>query len=245
MRFKREGIWGDFTGKAKEKESVAVESPDGIADGDGTPVVEVTKESKDPTVTDLLDKLEVKPKKLKKREPEVTIEKPRSEEPEIYINFEDLDILEPPFVEEFKRDFGRFPTLRVMKFCKLPLRYDVGGGRKRFKMATFESGTEIKVTGVEAGKKVEWNILCKYRGDELVLEPSMILKFFKVLNPHHSSFKLGKPEPEKEAAEMEWPEKPVTVEKRKITEERPKRGVVSEKLKTVIEQRKKEARFKI
>jgi len=143
-------------------------SPAGdFVDSMGTPVVEVAP----------------MPKPKKKR-----ITKPSKPEPELHIDFEDLDI-EPPFVDEFKEEYGAYPILSVKNFCKLPLRYDIGTGKTRFRMQSFEKGDELKVTGTESGKKVKINILCKHRSEVLVLEPNMITRFCKVINPLHSSFR--------------------------------------------------------
>lgn len=164
---------------------------------------------------------------------EAKAKEPKEKEPELYITFEDLDI-EPPYVDDFKDEFGVYPVLSVRKFCKLPCRYCISAGKKRFKMQTFEVGQELKVTGIEAGKKVDYNILCDYRGDDLVLEPNMIAKFCKIVNPFHSSFKT-KSKAAHPGAEVETPR----VKREKRDPEAAKEFL------DAVERRKKEAKFSI
>lgn len=192
----RKGMWDLSDSGGTTVETV---SPEGVSDGSGVPVTTTTP--------------------LKKASAALG-GKPEAHEPELHVNFDDLDI-DPPYADEFKKKFGKYPSLCVSKYCKLPVRY-IKDGKRKFTMKPFEVGAEFTVTGLEAGKRVEFNVLCTYGGDTLVLEPKMIEKFCKVISPYHFSFAPGgatpavKPPPRSSKrdpkAEKRWKE---ILEKRK------------------------------
>jgi len=228
---KRESMW-DFSEEPESKKKKGDDKDPFVEDK--TPPVETIADKVDEfggaiktiETTDSAGVVEVKRKKKIPLESEV-------KEPELYIDFEDLDI-DPPYVDDFKDEFGAYPVLSIRKFCKLPVRYNISAGKKRFKMQSFEVGQELKVSSMEAGKKVDYNIICGYRGDDVVLEPSMITKFCKIVNPEHSSFKT-KSEVAHPAAEPRTPRK----KREKID------PAVAKEFMEKIEQRKKEAKFSI
>lgn len=152
-------------------------------------------------------------------------------EKEPFTTFEELGI-SAPYVKEFRDKFGDYPTLSITKYCKLPLRYPSTGGKKVFRMHPLDEGREIQVTGTEPGKRVATNIICKHKDGEFVLEPKMVEKFCKVVNPYHASFKGG--EHKKKASE-----RPNKAEKKPKSDYTPPPS----KLKEIVQKRKKEAKF--
>lgn len=234
---KREGAW-DFSEEIKSGERGKSESAKatkepkaGVVRAEADETDEFDTPIKPVESSDFDEFLKKAPKKRSKPKVKEPVSDP--DDPELYIDFEDLDI-DPPYVDAFKEEFGVYPILSISKFCKLPLRYNVGGGKKRYKMQTCEKGQELKVTGIETGKRVDYNIVCSYRGDDLVIEPTMITKFCKIVNPYHSSFK----------SKLSSSESGEVSVSRKMKREKKDPTAAKEFLEKV-EQRKKEAKFSI
>ncbi len=153
----------------------------------------------------------------------------------LHVDFEELGI-EPPYVEEFYSEFGVFPVLSIQSYCKLPLRYKDRAGNKKFRMHSLEAGRELKAKGSEPGKRVPFNFLCEHRDGEFVLEPKMITKFCKVLNPYHPSFG-------EKALKSKDKTMPEDGSKKSKSRKTKAHLTDTKKLKTLMEKRKKEAKF--
>ncbi|MBI9085478.1 MAG: hypothetical protein JEZ11_17915 [Desulfobacterales bacterium] len=235
MVISRKGLWG-----FDDDSPVEIDSPFSEFEHDekGEVIVPVTSSS---DVAEMISPA-IPKKKLKKRKPTASADTVAE-----HIDFEDLDILASPFVEEFKEKFGGYPILVIGKYCKLPVRYMVDSTTKKFRMVGMEAGQELVVSGMEAGKKVPWNILCPFRGDEAVLEPSMVTKFCKIVNPSHSSFKKTRVPEKKPATDYgKYTSKTTGASSPAPSEPKVKPKVpLSKELKGLIEKRKKEAVFSL
>jgi hypothetical protein len=133
--------------------------------------------------------------------------------------------LEPTeYLEDFKKDFGKYPTLVLDRFAQLPTRYRAKNGRKKFRMVGYEEGAHFKVTSIEPGKRVPLNVVCVHiaGGHELVLEPRLLKKYFSVMASSKSSRPISE---HKKTSEHEAPRNP--------------------KLAEIIAQRRKEAQWVI